>query len=237
MCLFFILFSCNIHADTLYLTSLHWPPFAGERLQNQGACIAVTKAALEATGHTVVVDFFPWSRAVRMASRNDSKYLGYLPEYSYPTDKFVFSQPMGRSVLGLVEQKSYPVSWTQQSDLNHYTIGVVQGYVNTHELDEMMTQGSQPYEAVASDLHNLNKVATGRIDAAVIDEHVLKYLLAQPNMAHVRNKLQFNKKLLTYKELFVAFKNNKEGRMWRDRFNQGLAQIDVQQILEQNMQR
>ncbi|WP_299806189.1 ABC transporter substrate-binding protein [uncultured Shewanella sp.] len=219
----------------MYLTSLHWPPFAGEQLKKQGACIAITKAALEAVGHTVVVDFFPWSRAVRMASRNDSKYLGYLPEYVYPTDKFVFSQAMARSVLGLVEQKSHPVSWTQQSDLNHYTIGVVQGYVNTNELDEMMAKGSQPFEVVASDLHNLNKVATGRIDAAIIDEHVLKYLLAQPNMAHVRNKLQFNKKFLTYKELFVAFKNNQEGRMWRDRFNLGLAQIDVQQILENNM--
>ncbi|ABZ76962.1 conserved hypothetical ABC transporter protein [Shewanella halifaxensis HAW-EB4] len=235
VCLFVLSPPWVTYADTLYLTSVHWPPFAGEQLKNQGACIAVTRAALDAVGHKVIVDFYPWSRAVRMASRNDSKYLGYLPEYAYPTDKFVFSESMGRSGLGLLEQKSHPISWTQQSDLNHYTIGVVQGYVNTTELDGMMAQGTQPFEAVASDQHNVNKVATGRVDAAIIDEHVLQYILAQPNMGAVKNKLQFNKKLLTYKELFVAFKNNEEGRKWRDRFNQGLTQIDVQQILETNM--
>ncbi|MBL4913709.1 ABC transporter substrate-binding protein [Shewanella schlegeliana] len=235
LCLLLIGYSSALYADTLYLTSLHWPPFSGAQLKNQGACIAIARAALEAEGHTLVVDFYPWSRAVRMASRRDSKYLGYLPEYTYPTDKFIFSLPMGRSALGIVEQKIHPISWTQQSDLNHYTIGVVKDYVNTRELDKMMALGIQPFEAVASDLHNVNKVATGRIDAAIIDEHVLQYLLAQPNMKHVRDKVQFNKKLLTYKELFIAFKNNHAGRMWRDRFNQGISKIDVQQILEKNM--
>ena len=235
LCLSFILFSSNIHAETLYLASLHWPPFAGEQLKNQGACIAVTKAALEAVGHTVVVDFFPWSRAVRMASRNDSKYLGYLPEYNYPTQKFVFSEPMGRSALGLVERKSHPISWIEQKDLNQYTIGVVQDYVNTAEIDAMMIKGSQPFEAVASDVHNVNKVLTGRIDAAIIDEHVLKYILSQPNMQQVKHKLQFNKKRLTYKELFIAFKNNQQGHVWRERFNQGLTQINVQAILAEHI--
>nr|WP_259649534.1 ABC transporter substrate-binding protein [Shewanella sp. MBTL60-007] len=235
LCLWFIGFSNPLYAETLYLTSLHWPPFSGAQLKNQGASIAVARAALEAVGHTLVVDFYPWSRAVRMASRNDSKYSGYLPEYAYPTDKFIFSLPMGRSALGIVEQKSHPISWMQQRDLNHYTIGIVKDYVNTSELDKMIAQGSQPFEAVASDLHNLNKVATGRIDAAIIDEHVLQYLLAQPNMAHIRDKLQFNKKLLTYKELFIAFKNDADGRKWRDRFNLGITKIDIQKILKQNM--
>ncbi len=142
---------------------------------------------------------------------------------------------MGRSGLGLLEQKSHPISWTQQSDLNQHTIGVVQGYVNTTEFDAMMAQGSQPFEVVSSDLHNVNKVATGRIDAAIIDEHVLQYILERPNMEGAKRKLQFNKKLLVYKELFIAFKNNEQGRKWRDRFNKGLVQINVQAILEENM--
>ncbi|MCL1137099.1 substrate-binding periplasmic protein [Shewanella pneumatophori] len=223
-------------ADTLYLTSLHWPPFSGEQLKHQGACIAIAKAALGAVGHSLEVDFYPWSRAVRMASRNDAKYLGYLPEYRYPTDKFVFSEPMGRSALGLVERKSHPISWIEQKDLNQYTIGVVEDYVNTAELDAMMVNGSQSFEAVASDLHNINKVLTGRIDAAVIDEHVLRYILSQPNMQSVKHKLQFNKKRLISKELFIAFKNNQQGQLWRERFNQGLAKINVQAILAEHIE-
>ncbi|GIU47037.1 ABC transporter [Shewanella sairae] len=228
-------FSPVVTAETLYLTSLHWPPYSGSQLKEQGVYIAVARAALDAVGHTLVVDFYPWSRAVRMASRKDGKYMGYLPEYSHPTEKFIFSEAMGRSGLGLVEQKAHPISWTQQSDLNQYTIGVVQDYINTAEFDAMLAQGSQPAEVVASDLHNVNKVGSGRIDAAIIDEHVLAYTLAQPNMQHLKGKLQLNKKLLTYKELFVAFKNNEQGRKWRERFNQGLAKIDAQQIVIDSM--
>ncbi|WP_428847765.1 substrate-binding periplasmic protein [Shewanella abyssi] len=223
-----------VSADTLYLTSLHWPPYSGSTLKNEGASIAITRAALAAVGHKVEVDFFPWSRAVRMASRVDSKYSGYLPEYAYPTEKFVFSTSMGSSPLGLVEQKRHPISWSEQSDLNQYNIGVVQGYVNTEHLDKMIAQGLQPVEVVASDMHNIKKVVSGRIDAAVIDAHVLRYLLAQPDMESVASRVQFNKRILTEKELYIAFKNNEEGRKWRDLFNLGLAKIDVEKILKDN---
>ncbi|MEZ9822561.1 substrate-binding periplasmic protein [Shewanella sp. 10N.286.45.A1] len=223
------------YGDTLYLTSLHWPPYAGSQLKNEGASIAIARAALEAVGHKVQVDFYPWSRAVRMASRDDSKYSGYLPEYAYPTEKFVFSNSMGSSPLGLVEQKRHPISWSNQSDLNQYTIGIVQGYVNTEQLDNMIAQGVQPAEAVASDIHNIKKVVSGRIDAAVIDTYVLGYLLAQPDMKPVASRVQLNKHILTHKELYIAFKNNEEGKKWRDLFNQGLAKIDVDKILKQNM--
>ncbi len=217
------------YADTLYLTSLHWPPYAGSQLNNEGATIAITRAALGAVGHKVQVDFYPWSRAVRMASRDDSKYSGYLPEYAYPTEKFVFSNSMGTSPLGLVEQKRHPISWSNQSDLNQYTIGVVQGYVNTEQLDNMIAQGVQPVEAVASDIHNIKKVVSGRIDAAVIDSHVLRYLLTQPDMKSVASRVQLNKRILTHKELYP------EGKKWRDLFNQGLSKIDVDKILKENM--
>ncbi|WP_375087946.1 substrate-binding periplasmic protein [Shewanella youngdeokensis] len=226
--------SACVHGDTLYLTSLHWPPYAGSKLKNEGAVIAVTKAALTAVGHNVNVDFYPWSRAIRMVSRDDSKYLGYLPEYAYPTDNFLFSEPMGSSALGLVEQKRHPISWSDQSDLNQYNIGVVKGYVNTDQLDLMIAQGIQPVETVTSDMHNIKKVVSGRIDAAVIDVHVLNYLLAQPGMESVANRVQLNKKILTQKKLYIAFKNNEAGKKWRDLFNLGLTKIDVEQILKDN---
>ncbi|MCL1058109.1 transporter substrate-binding domain-containing protein [Shewanella gelidimarina] len=230
-----VCFSPMVSADTLYLTSLHWPPYSGSQLKNEGASIAITRAALAAVGHKVEVDFYPWSRAVRMASRADSKYSGYLPEYAYPTDKFVFSDSMGSSPLGLVEQKRHPISWSEQSDLNQYNIGVVQGYVNTEQLDNMIAQGVQPVEVVASDIHNIKKVVSGRIDAAVIDVYVLRYLLVQPDMESVASRVQLNKRTLTKKELYIAFKNNAEGKKWRDLFNRGLKQIDVDKILKDNM--
>lgn len=218
-------------ADTLMLTSLLWPPYSGQQLAEQGASIAVARAALKVMGHQLEVDFYPWSRAVKLASMPNSDYLGYFPEYYFETEKFVFSKSIGDGPLGLVEQKAHPVSWNYVEDLNRYTLGVVKDYVNTQALDRMISTGVQPTEAVTSDEHNIKKVAAGRIDAAVIDVNVLHYLLKQKPLQPLAEKLQINRQILANKQLYIAFRNTEEGRRWRDIFDQGLAQIDVETII------
>lgn len=222
-------------ADTLHLTSLHWPPYSGSTLEKQGATIAITRAAMRAVGHELIVGFFPWSRAIRMVNRPESKYVGYLPAYSYPTDEFIFSDPLGTSPLGLVEQHLHPISWSSLADLNQYRLGVVRDYTNTVELDAMIKLGTQRVEVVNSDEHNVKKVATARIDAAVIDLHVFDYLLSQKELKSIAGKLQINKKTLEDKQMFIAFRNTPEGHYWRDMFNVGLSKIDAESILDEYM--
>lgn len=219
-------------ADTIYLTSLSWPPYADKDIKEQGASVAVARAAFKAMGHELVVDFFPWSRTVKLASEPDSKYMGYFPEYFYETPDFAFSEPMGQGPLGLVENVDKPVSWESTADLTSYKLGVVQDYVNTEELDAMIASGAIKAQAVVSDDKNVQKVAAKRIDAAVIDANVLKYLLDnEPSLADAKTKVQMNARLLVNKDLFVAFKNTEEGNKWRDIFNQGLSKIDIEAVM------
>lgn len=77
-----VAFSSLAKAETVYLTSLEWPPYSSAELPNQGASIAVAKAAFAAMGYQLEVEFYPWSRAVALATR-DKKYAGYFPEYWY----------------------------------------------------------------------------------------------------------------------------------------------------------
>lgn len=229
----YALFSIGLpaaRADTLVLTSLLWPPYSGQQLARQGASIAITRAALNVMGHELKVDFYPWSRAVKLATLPSSDYLGYFPEYYYETEKFIFSNSIGTSPLGLVEQKSHPLSWHYVADLNRYTLGVVKDYVNTDVLDSMIVSGVQPVEAVTSDELNIKKVAAGRVDAAVIDVNVLHYLLKQKPLQPLADKLQINRQLLANKQLYIAFRNNDEGRRWRDIVDRGLAQIDAEAL-------
>ncbi|ABI39354.1 conserved hypothetical ABC transporter protein [Shewanella sp. MR-4] len=221
----------TVFADTLKLTSLLWPPYSGQQLAQQGASVAVAQAAFARMEQQLLVDFYPWSRAIKLAAMPSSDYIGYFPEYYFETDKFVFSKPIGISPLGLVEQKSHPISWHYLTDLNRYTLGVVKDYVNTDSLDLMIASGSQPVEAVTSDEQNIKKVAAGRIDGAVIDVNVLYFLLKQPHLQPLADKLQVNKQLLANKQLYVAFRNTEEGRHWRDVFDQGLAQLDIESIM------
>ena len=226
-------FSVPAFSDTVYLTSLTWPPYSGKSLNEQGASVAVAKAAFKAMGHELKVDFFPWSRAVKLASEPGSKYVGYFPEYHYESNEFSFSNPMGEGPLGLVENKQKPIAWSSVKDLTQYRIGVVQDYVNTAEVDALIASGEIKAKTATSDETNIRKVSGGRIDAAVIDTNVFNYLLANTkNLTKTKDKVQMNAKLLTNKKLFVAFKENKEGKHWLGIYNQGLEKIDINAVME-----
>ncbi|MGL4710998.1 MAG: ABC transporter, partial [Shewanella sp.] len=151
VCSFFTMGLSIAKADTLMLSSLFWPPYSGQQLAQQGASIAVARAALNVMGHQLKVDFYPWSRAVKLATMPNSDYQGYFPEYYFESETFIFSKTIGDSPLGLVEKRSHPVSWNYVEDLNRYTLGVVKDYVNTQALDRMITSGLQPIESVTSD--------------------------------------------------------------------------------------
>jgi polar amino acid transport system substrate-binding protein len=43
--------------------------------------------------------------------------------------------------------------------------------------------------------------------------------------------VQINAKLLTEKELFVAFKNSTEGKKWLAIYNEGLKNIDITAVM------
>lgn len=215
---------------TVYLASLSWPPYAYQGLE-QGASVAVVKAAFMAMGYRLVVDFYPWGRTLSLANDAHSKYAGYFPEYfaRHLTEHYIFSAPIGSGPLGFAEQSSQHHVWQNLEELNAYNIGVVKDYINTAELDALLAAGKLHSSEVSHDKLNLLKLAQGRIDLAVIDQNVMAYLMASDTeVAAVKNKIRFNPHLLEDKQLFVCFKKSHAGLA--EIFNQGLQKIDVQKI-------
>ncbi|WP_020408536.1 substrate-binding periplasmic protein [Hahella ganghwensis] len=231
--LLFICLANLTQADTVKLTSLDWPPYTGKSLKDSGASVAVAKAAFEAMGHTLVVEFYPWKRAVNLA-KDDPGYDGYFPEYYAEELKqdFILSEPMGSGPLGFAELKSKPVTWNSLDDLKKYRVGVVSGYVNTADFDGMVAQGQIKASEATDDSKNLLKLAAGRVDLAVVDKNVLSYLMtADPQLKSVASKLQFNSQLLEDKSLYICFKKGPRGEKLAKDFNEGLGKIDVNAIM------
>ena len=219
------------------LTSLEWPPYTGEKLKEHGASAAVAREAFKAMGYTLVIEFYPWSRAVKMV-KEDPKYLGYFPEY-YSADtakEFTYSDPMGVGPLSFAERNDKRVSWTKLDDLNRYTIGVVQDYVNTEEFDRRVAKKQLKVDVTVSDDKNLLKLDGKNIDLAVIDRNVFDYLLrTNPRLAAAQKTLRFNDKILEDKKLFICFKKGPEGEKLAKLFNEGLKKINVQAIMAQHL--
>lgn len=215
------------YAETVTLTSLEWPPYSGKELPNQGTAIDVARAAFQAAGHTLRVEFFPWSRTIATVHASDH-HVGYLPEYQYNTDDFVMSAPIGTSTVGFAERTSAPVHWDDLDDLSTVTIGVVQDYANTADLDARIAAGSIQVSEAITDSQNLLKLAAGRVDLAVIDPAVLAHLRSHdPRVRAISDQLQMNPKILDTQTLHVAFENTEAGQRWLAIFNEALAGIEI----------
>ncbi|MCR6631038.1 MAG: transporter substrate-binding domain-containing protein [Magnetospirillum sp.] len=224
-------------ADSLvYMTSLDWPPYTMAN-EPHGAVEEVVRQAFKAVGHTLVVDYLPWNRAVFNA-KNDSHYVGYFPEYysSEIARDFVFSRPVGSGPLGFAERKAEPMNWSTLDDLAGITIGTVLGYVNTEEFDRRAKAGGFKIEPTQSDPLNLRKLQAGRVRLAVIDRNVMSYLIKNdPALSGTESALQFNQRLLESKDLYVCFRNDEAGRRMAALFNDGLARIDAKSILDKRL--
>ncbi|MYM58124.1 transporter substrate-binding domain-containing protein [Vibrio sp. OCN044] len=218
-------------SNKVYMTSLDWPPYSGENLRENGYSIAIAREAFSVMGYELIVDFEPWVRAVSLATKSE-KYIGYFPEYFFDTQDFIFSDSIGSGPLGLVENSNFPVTWSKLVDLKTLRIGVVQGYVNTKEFDDMVANGELDVEASSNDTKNIHKVAKRRLDAAVIDSNVLEHLISEDSQeAFLRQHLQMNTRLLDDKQIYVAFRNEPKGVDLKRIFNQGLEKIDIESII------
>jgi len=202
-------------------------------MRNQGASVAVAKAAFKAVDIDLLVYFFPWKRAVFLAIKKPY-YDGYFPEYYADAlnKDCIFSEPIGSSPLGFAELKSQPIKWHTLSDLVNYNIGFVRSYVKTAAFDLMSAVGSLTVDRANNDMMNLLKLQKKRHQLAVIDKNVLHYLLmTKPRLTDSKTDIQFNKTLLEEKKLYLCFKKSHRGKVLVNKFNQGLKQINVKEIM------
>ena len=223
----------------IFMTSLEWPPYSGEKLSRQGVTVATTKAIFKAMGYELVVDFYPWSRAVKLGLDKESKYLGYFPEYySSELDKTCnFSETVGSGPLGFAQLKSKPVEWNSLDDIAKLSrVGVVQDYVNSAEFDKRVREGNIKTEPVVSDLVNLKKLAASRVPLIVIDKYVMEYLLENSQeLQEYKNKIEFNEKLLEDKYLYLCFKNTTESKAIKKAFDKGAHRVDMKSFFNESL--
>lgn len=224
---------------TVEVTTLEWPPYTGPLLPKSGATSEVITEAFKKVDLDTKIVFLPWKRAIAMA-KEDKEAIAYYPGYHcHHVEGFVPSNPIGNGPLGFAENVNAPIKWKNLDDIGEQKlkIGTVLGYANTDEFDEKAGTGWIRAVPAPDDLTNLKKLMRGRIDAAVIDKLVMSYLLAtEPSLKGGTKLIEFNPKPLEEKQLFLCFRKTDRGLALRDKFNKGLAQIDVDKIVDDYFQ-
>jgi polar amino acid transport system substrate-binding protein len=225
----------NAVADSVSVTTLEWPPYTSAELPKGGATTEVVRQAFVAAGLETEVKVLPWKRAISDAKDDDSIAAYYPGYHCHHVEGFVPSEPIGTGTLGFAENVNAPVEWKSIDDIGEQKlkVGTVLGYANTDEFDAKAGTGWVRSVPATDDATNLRKLELQRIDMAVIDKLVMSYLLAtEPTLKTAKDVLRFNSKTLDEKTLYLCFRDTEAGRALRDRFNSGLAKIDVDSIVE-----
>jgi polar amino acid transport system substrate-binding protein len=216
--------------EIIRLTSLDWAPYTGATLPNGGETTELLRQVFLDIGYQLQVDFLPWNNAVNQVLKGEHGYVAYYPEYPVQDPKLLLSGAIGYSELGLVELKEKPLLLTSFLTLANHRFGVVQDYLNMTELDLLIAAKKLRPRVNRSDKDNVLQVATGELDAAVIDKRVLHYLLKNDAevQAAAAGRVQFSQSLREHKSLHLVFVDTPQNRRLVQKFNQQLQQRKVQ---------
>lgn len=211
--------------QVIKLTSLDWPPYTGADLPEQGEVTLFLRTLFGELGYQLQVDFLPWPLAVARVHSGKEGHLGYFPEYPLTSPDYLQTVAIGYSELGLVERRDNPLLLTDARQLAGLRFGVVQDYLNMVKLDLLIVAGELKPQISQSDRANVLKVLSGELDAAVIDNRVLQYLLLhdkeiKPGAA----KLQFSQSLKEHKSLHLVLKNTAQNVELIKKINQKIGQ-------------
>jgi polar amino acid transport system substrate-binding protein len=211
--------------EPVSFVSVDWQPYAGELLPEYGVGSAIIAAVCQRAGFEPSFHFMPWKRAMEDVDKgkHDALYSAY--SSSRRERRFAVSEPYLYGRLVLCARKSSKVAWDGTlGSLRPYRLGVVLGYVNTPAIDrsDFLQKDMAP-----SDLLNLKKLLSGRLDAIVIDQFQAVYLLKNnPVLESGLADVEFLRPPLERKGIHVMFSRQKPG--WKQRlarFNRGLEEI------------
>ncbi len=242
------------NAPVIRMATLDWPPYIGESICGQGWVQQVVAGILVAQGFTVHTSFLPWKRAVSQTEFGRTDIL--FPEYFIPKTALsdVAHGKKRRDLLSLSDPfPGGPVVFWRRKDskvafdgnlktLQKVRIGVVSGYENTPEFDELMDSGYLNVKPAKDDWTNLKKLFYNRVDLIVGDPEVFQFTVysqLQPQDAKIYlEALETVSPALAENALYLAFsKASPHETKLREAFNAGLREYLQSNRLQKLRQR
>lgn len=205
---------------TFSLVTAVYPPYNYQDGMIKGLNIEIIQAAMQSQGYQVEVQILPFSRALAYAKQG--KVDGITLWHAKDREQwFHFSKPFSQSPLVLYKSAALDFSFKDFDDLEPYTIGTVQKYAYPKDFS---SHKNLKKSAVLNDEQNIMKLIYGRIDIALIDQRIAKYLLAKnrPLQQHLFNSAG----TIKVEDYYVGIsKKTVDPLVKLSAFNRGLALI------------
>jgi len=227
--IFFLVLSISIsqvHAQEkiIKMTTCNWPPYSGVNLANLGFTSDLLTRIFEKMGYVTQIEILPWKRAMLKTAKGmyDLVYNAYYSEERAQT--YAFTAPYINSNVYLCSKKASHISYVDLKDLIPYKIGVVMGYVNSKAFDKADFLNK---EESVTELENLKKLITNRMDLIVADQYVAIHLIkTSPFLISNVTDLTFHEPPLSTMPVYAMFSKLVPGYQERiEAFNLILASL------------
>ncbi|MCP4550509.1 MAG: transporter substrate-binding domain-containing protein [Bacteroidetes bacterium] len=206
----------------IFLTSAAYPPYYGDKLENQGFITETIREAFNRVGYDLKVKFYPWKRAEMMAQKGISDGM-FPPWHTKEREKwFIFSNPIPPpNTIVFYKRKNKKITFTTYQDLKPYRIGSILGYAYPKKFTEAQLRNNKSY----TDKELITKIVQGKIELAIIDQIQADYLL-KTNYPEQKDNFEFIEPPLEIKQqhLVISKKTKNAQRIIND-FNRGLRII------------
>lgn len=225
--LLILLFGGACHAKQLTIAIGEYPPFSGEKLEQQGIVPRIIRAAFASEGYTIKFEFMPWGRSFASALKGNYDAAAFW--FCVPERKkdFYCSEPLYYEATYFYYRKQKPLQdWNKLSELSHFNIGATKGYSYTDEFWEFAKRGVLNVNTVTTDEQNFKKLLKGRIDLFPMATIPAKYILKKHFTAEEAEQIAFHPRPLMIESSHLLFlKQAVESKQLLEAFNQGLRAI------------
>ncbi|MBC3765539.1 extracellular solute-binding protein [Neptunicella marina] len=213
------------------IASMEKEPYTGINLPDKGYVNELIRAAFAEKGYQVDIGFYPPARAKYLAEVGEVDAVAPVRFDGQDKDILSYSSPFPGAQLGFLKkkQRDIPNSFTAQDSLDDilqqlspYIFGVVRKVAVSPEFDHS-TDLKKVY--VTEELRNLDLLAHGRIDIAVIDKYNAADLMVNYR-PHLIGQLEFIRPPLFDLSFYLGFSNKKpDHQQLVNSFNQGLVSL------------
>lgn len=197
-----------------------FPPYQymNEDGEAEGLDYGLIRDVLCDAGFSTDIKIAPWNEVIGAFERKEYDVLFQVQDTPERREKYFLSYKLRDAVTDVVKAAGSDVQADSYDDLSEYRVGLIAGFANGEDIDSLPDDCRVMHEDTREMIDSL---LSGKIDVAVGDRGVVKYLLgADENLVPIE--------ALTYRRpLYVMFHD----RDLRDRFNASLKKI-VQNVEE-----
>ncbi len=205
----FLLTAISAPAEIWKITSLDWQPYSGSDMANQGESVNKLRELLKKEGIELVVEFYPWTRAQKLAQTKD--YIGYFPAWPEEVKEgFVASLPVDWSYIGVMTFAGSNATWEGvEKAFTKYRVGIIDTYAYPQDITEAMKKYPDNTKT-AKDEDALVKMLAGktRFELALTDPNVMMYYAKLNKL----DNIQVLNPNIQKKELVIALRNDEENK-------------------------